>query len=85
MSDTIDVSEGVDDVDRWLSAPPVGCDLCSLRIDKKFIDGKTKFGPWACMCPHCHRDHGGELGLGKGQEYTKTFEQGVVVWKRTGG
>jgi hypothetical protein len=54
---------------RWLSAPPTKCDVCGGPIKETFVDGKTAFGPWACMCPLCHLDQGGRLGLGLGQKY----------------
>lgn len=59
-------------VKRWLSAMPTECDMCHLPLKgHPFIDGKTAFGPWACMCTACHRDQGFGLGLGRGQHYDK--------------
>jgi hypothetical protein len=49
------------------------CDLCKAPIDRFFVDGRTKMGPWAIMCPGCHRDQGLGLGMGKGQKYQKEF------------
>ena len=48
------------------------CDLCHAPIQKAFIDGKTKSGPWACMCPKCHHEHGVGLGTGRGQKYERS-------------
>ncbi len=48
---------------------PLNCDLCGLSILAVFIDGKTAGGPWANMCPYCHRGNGGKLGTGLGQRY----------------
>lgn len=66
---------------KWLSPPPEKCDICERKIEKTFVDGKTLFGPWACMCKPCHRDHGGKLGLGLGQLYEKKDEE----WVKTKG
>lgn len=49
--------------------PPNCCDICKIKITSVFIDGKTKFGPWADMCLNCHTIHGVGLGLGRGQKY----------------
>jgi len=49
---------------------PTSCDVCHTAITVDFTDGKTEFGPWANMCPACHRDMGGYLGTGHGQRYT---------------
>lgn len=55
----------------WISTPPQVCDLCSEAIEDVFIDGATWVGPWACMCPSCHRISGQGFGTGRGQEYQK--------------
>lgn len=55
---------------KWLGA--VGdCDLCqrSLKQFESFIDGRTVMGPWALMCPDCHKSKGVGLGTGCGQAY----------------
>lgn len=67
----------------WLGDAPKKCDMCGTDIDyaRAFVDGKTVFGPWAIMCPTCHRDNGGRLGDGFGQCYEK-FTYPSVVWKR---
>lgn len=40
------------------------CDLCDAKMAE--IDGKTQSGPWAYMCPDCHRKRGVGLGIGRG-------------------
>lgn len=45
------------------------CDLCSARLLKHFVDGATKYGPWANMCLDCHKAVGVGLGGGRGQKY----------------
>lgn len=50
-----------------------GCDLSKYEF---FVDGKTKMGPWAVMCPKAFRTYGVGIGLGKGQKYDgKTREK----------
>jgi hypothetical protein len=53
----------------WMGSPPVKCDLCQKAITKTFVDGATQYGPWANMCPSCHKARGRGLGIGKGQKY----------------
>lgn len=67
---------------RWLSPPPKTCDICECHITKEFVDGKTSMGPWACMCMNCHRENGGKLGLGLGQQYRY---DGVKYWIKVAG
>jgi hypothetical protein len=55
------------------------CDLCKTEIDTNFVDGKTKYGPWAIMCLRCHQVEGVGLGLGHGQLYGKSKEGWVKV------
>lgn len=50
---------------------PDKCDICEDLIVLSFVDGKTDFGPWACMCLNCHSIYGNGLGTGKGQKYHK--------------
>ena len=59
--------------------PPALCDMCNAPITTKFIDGRTTGGPWANMCPRCHRMHGMGLSLGKGQAYIKQGDHFVKV------
>jgi hypothetical protein len=40
------------------------CDFCN---GVAVVDGKTRFGPWANMCPLHFATYGVGLGLGKGQ------------------
>jgi hypothetical protein len=58
---------------KWMSASPVRCDICKCALDEHetFIDGVTVYGPWAIMCPPCHKEKGHGVGLGKGQEYDR--------------
>lgn len=53
----------------WEGSPITNCDLCHLPIVKEFVDGKTVYGPWAILCPSCHRAKGVGIGTGKGQRY----------------
>ncbi len=55
----------------------IKCDLCGTDCAPDgaggvYIDGKTLYGPWAKMCVHCHKAHGGKLGTGIGQKYELT-------------
>lgn len=56
---------------QWLSQVPEKCDICEMKIKDTFIDGRTKIGPWACMCQTCHKRHGAGLGLGVGQKFKR--------------
>lgn len=40
-------------------------------ITDSFVDGKTRFGSWACMCIHCFEDFGTGLGNDHGQMYRR--------------
>lgn len=55
----------------------VKCDICQKDAGDKYVDGKTKMGPWANMCMNCWDKYGvGKLGIGFGQSYdNKTGEQ----------
>ena len=53
----------------WLGSKPIHCDICHGDITNEFIDGCTTYGPWANMCPSCHKDVGRGLGTGRGQKY----------------
>ncbi len=55
----------------WESPPPVNCDVCYALIPGVFIDGRTRMGPWACMCETCHAEVGCGLGVGNGQKYVE--------------
>ena len=63
---------------KWMSRAPKGCDICNREFietdgwylnDDWFVDGRTKFGPWAIICKQCFPFVGTGLGLGKGQKY----------------
>jgi hypothetical protein len=46
------------------------CDVCEADVkDSGFIDGATTMGPWAIMCPACHKTYGVGFGTGRGQLY----------------
>lgn len=60
---------------QWFGSPIVDCQLCHRKIENTFVDGKTKDGRWAIMCPSCHALQGGLLGEGLGQEYRKVWEK----------
>jgi hypothetical protein len=54
------------------------CDICGESLDEEafFVDGKTRIGHWALMCPDCFVSYGIGLGVGKGQSYdAKTLEK----------
>lgn len=63
----------------WYGTPPEECDICGVKITTGFIDGKTRMGPWANMCPSCFQTHGVGLGLGKGQAYERMGDKWVKV------
>lgn len=63
------------------------CDICGTDFtgpDKQteFVDGVTKWGPWANMCMSCHSRDGRGIGPGKGQHY-KIQPDGR--WLKVGG
>ena len=62
----------------WCGDKPDVCQLCPTKIEDVFVDGKTKAGPWAIMCPFCALAHGVGLGIGKGQLYGKTVDDNFV-------
>lgn len=66
----------------WVGDPPEHCDVCTTKIEEIFVDGKTRNGPWAVMCPVCALLEGVGLGEGKGQLYIRTVHSGFV--KRRG-
>lgn len=47
------------------------CDICTVSMANKFVDGKTIYGSWATMCQSCHKRIGMGFGAGKGQLYEK--------------
>lgn len=34
------------------------CQFCHYLDNHMMLDGKTKYGPWAYMCPRCFQNHG---------------------------
>lgn len=54
---------------KWIGTPPEKCDFCSDKIVYAFVDGKTIYGPWACMCSKCFLTFGIKFGEGYGQLY----------------
>lgn len=61
---------------KWLSPAPTHCQLCEETLKGSFIDGRTRFGPWAIMCITCHLFDGAGLGTGHGQKYDlKTLDK----------
>jgi hypothetical protein len=66
----------------WMSDPPTRCDLCRKPIASYFVDGATRYGPWAIMCADCcaeHMPHDGGFGTGKGQAYRRKGEKWIKV------
>ena len=56
---------------EWLGTKPEKCDVCGNAIDKAFVDGKTKVGPWGILCTECWFQFGVGLGTGLGQLYLR--------------
>lgn len=63
---------------RWLGTIPKRCEICEERLEREFVDGRTKLGLWAIMCVNCFRVHGVGFGLGKGQKYSIPEGQKIV-------
>ena len=55
----------------WLS-PIVNCDLCASSFGDKMYDANLPGLGWGNFCHACFTKHRGTLGIGKGQEYTRT-------------
>lgn len=66
----------------WIGSEPVRCDTCDQPFEGIFVDGKTKMGPWAKLCPRCHERMGVGLGVGLGQRYRLN---GDGEWIKTDG
>jgi hypothetical protein len=61
---------------KWMGTTPVKCGCCTRDPKKFFVDGKTRFGPWAIMCEECFPQFGRGLGDGRGQKYdAQTLEK----------
>lgn len=59
---------------KWLSNFD-NCDICKTPLKGKveyFVDGKTKMGSWALMCPECFKQYGFKIEYGYGQKYDGT-------------
>jgi hypothetical protein len=68
-------------VKRWLGSVNKTDDFGSI-IGDIFIDGKTKYGPWAIMTPKSFEEHGVRVEWGYGQKYVKNDEG---LWIQTEG
>lgn len=68
----------------WVGEAPKRCDfnLEDLEPIGEFIDGATVQGPWAIMCPTCHKRWGRGAGTGRGQRFTKQVDG---RWLKTEG
>jgi hypothetical protein len=64
----------------WVGTPETVCNICDRPIDRVFIDGRTRQGPWAIMCPGCAANVGTGLGPARGQRYE---QQGDGRWLKT--
>ena len=53
----------------WCGEAPAICQVCDREIHGVFVDGKTQWDCWACMCKDCWEMHGEGLGVGLGQMY----------------
>lgn len=62
-------TEGGTQTGKAFSRLMVTCDICQAKNLDTFIDGNTKLGSWANMCPVCHKKYGFGLGTGVGQKY----------------
>ena len=58
--------------------PPKECQIGHETITTEFIDGATRNGQWAYMCPACHKQYGYGLGVGRGTKYIKDNN----LWKK---
>jgi len=45
----------------------MSCDFCLPKEVRPVVDGRTKHGPWAAMCPDHFKEFGVGLGTGYGQ------------------
>lgn len=66
----------------WIGSQPTNCQLCNEPLQSTFIDGRTRLGHWAIMCPECHMDQAIGLGVGKGQMYAKQTDG---RWQKVAG
>jgi hypothetical protein len=63
----------------WCGEPPATCDICDAELTNIFIDGRTRMGPWGCLCITCHASHGVGLGTGRGQKYIKQGDDFIKI------
>ena len=57
---------------KWAGSQIKNCQICERPIQCVFVDGRTRSGQWAIMCPSCRIDEGlVELGEGLGQKYER--------------
>ena len=64
---------------KWSGTWPANCQVCrtpnlsdkgaDLSFYDWFVDGLTRYGHWALMCPECFDQEGVGLGTGLGQKY----------------
>ena len=51
---------------------PTTCDICIRPLHLIYVDGATRNGSWANMCPACRiTEKRFELGTGLGQKYAR--------------
>ena len=55
----------------WIGSRPDACDCCYRPVDYFFVDGRTRFGPWAIMCSDCEPRVGTGVGEGRGQRFER--------------
>lgn len=75
MSKYIQSAGGTQPGKPWIGTPRIACDICHATDLDCFVDGATTQGPWAIMCPSCHKTHGKGTGPGLGQRYCKEGAQ----------
>jgi hypothetical protein len=61
--------------------PDKACAFCKAPLTTVAIDGATRYGPWAWMCPACFPVRGVGLGTGRGQQFKKVGDK----WLKTAG
>jgi hypothetical protein len=67
---------GVTGGEVQVHVPPDTCDFCRRPIAEGdfFVDGQTRDGTLANMCPNCYAEHGTGIGWGIGQLYRNCDE-----------
>lgn len=58
---------------------PSKCDICDADLKDAYIDGRTRRGPWANMCPSCFfiSPGIGKLGIGLGTKFVRKKDEWV--------